>query len=146
MADGGHNMGPSSDTGGWAQIASFIVAALTFVGGIIYWTLDRMLREKISEAKVVMLQKVDTEVSNFGETGSALRQKIIDVEIWSRDTFVRRDEFQNSIDQVNRNIDALRASTESAKKDLDDKLDKLRDTLDKNRESMSEKLDRLLSR
>ena len=73
---------------------------------------------------------MDNELRAFGDTGGALLKKTTDVEIWARDTFVRRDEFSQAIHQINRNIDALRASTENSMRTFDEKLDRLDSKLD----------------
>lgn len=39
-----------------------------------------------------------------GELGAALRQKLTDIELWSRDNFVRRDSFASTMERVERNI------------------------------------------
>jgi hypothetical protein len=46
-------------------------------------------------------------VSKFGDSLPALRQKIVDVEIWSRDEFVRREDFNRAIDSFNLNLKNL---------------------------------------
>lgn len=46
-------------------------------------------------------EKIDIEIEklrlNTGEIGAALRQKITEVELYSRDTFMRRDSFYESL-------------------------------------------------
>jgi hypothetical protein len=49
----------------------------------------------------------------FGETGSALRQKINEVELWSRDNFVKHDTFGEVTDRISREV-----------KDFADRIDK----------------------
>jgi hypothetical protein len=112
----------------WTQVGGLFLGALSLVSGAIYWALDRLLRERVNEAKVEMRQHIDNEVRNFGETGAALRQALTEAQFWNRDNFVRKDEFRMAVDQINQNV-----------KTIDSKIDQLRDSVD-------EKLDRLLSR
>ena len=130
-----------SEFSNWATVGAFIVAVLSMVvAGIMRVAgVERAIDSKVHEAKVELLEKSDDDARMVGEIGAALRQKVTEVELWARDTFVRRDEFKASVDQVNRNIDSLRSSTEVAMKAFDAKMDKLRETIDS-------KLDKLLSR
>lgn len=57
-----------------------------------------------------------------GETGAAIRQKIHDVEVYSRDTFVRKDNFEQAIQR-------LESAMDRAADRLEDKLDKAIDRL-----------------
>jgi hypothetical protein len=141
MQPGGNPMGTVNETGNWAEIAAAVLAALAMVGAAImrFAGIERTIEQKTNEIRQDLTGKLDDGLRAFGDTGSALRQKTTDVEIWARDTFVRRDEFTQAIHQVNRNIDALRNSTETSMKTFDEKLDRLDSKIDA-------KLDKLLSR
>ena len=141
MAAGGNPMGTSGDLSNWSQIGVFFTGlVLAVIAGIYRFAgVERVIDQKASALELAMRNKIDEEMKAFGDTGAALRQKINEVELWSRDTFVRRDEFTQSITQVNRNIDALRLSTESAMKSFDAKLDSLDQKLDR-------KLDKIIAK
>jgi hypothetical protein len=125
-------MGTGNETGNWAEIAAATLAALAMIGSAImkFASVERTIDQKTNEVRRDLIDRIDNELRAFGDTGGALRQKTTDVEIWARDTFVRRDEFTQAIHQINRSIDALRASTESSMKTFDDKLDRLDQKLD----------------
>ena len=91
---------------------------------------ERTIEQKTGQVRSELADKIDSEIRAFGDTGTALRQALSEAQMWNRDNFVRRDEFSQSIHQINRNIDALRASTESSMKTFDDKLDRLDQKLD----------------
>lgn len=79
---------------------------------------------------VVRLERTGSERGEilrheFGETGSALRTKIHEVETWNRDTFVRKDSFEMVIGRLEKSIDKLG--------------DKIEDRLDKMFERMKSK-------
>jgi septal ring factor EnvC (AmiA/AmiB activator) len=116
---------------GWIQTGTVVVPALGMLGAVLYWALGRVLGEKVAELKIEIRQRAEEDMRNYGETAAAIRQKISDVELWNRDTFVRRDEFKTSLDQVNRNIESLRTN-------LDEKIDRLDTKLDT-------KLDKLIN-
>ena len=116
---------------GWIQTGTVVVPALGMLGGVLYWALGRMLGEEVAKLKIDIRKEADVDMHNFGETAQAIRQKISEVELWNRDTFVRRDEFKTSLDQVNRNIESLRTN-------LDEKIDRLDTKLDT-------KLDKLIN-
>lgn len=77
------------------------------VGGV--WKLSRLelaLRQAIDHANRDIDDKIERQVRYFGETVSAVRQKITDVEIYTRDTFVRKAEIQNEISNFSDRVEA----------------------------------------
>src|SRR5574337_13766 len=69
------------------------------VGGT--WALSRVVRqlsEKIDQAKLELDRRIDAEidgsVGKFGETVTAIRQKMTDMELWNRDNFVTKRTFE----------------------------------------------------
>lgn len=64
------------------------------------------------------LERAETIRHEFGETASALRQKIHEVETWNRDTFVRKESFELVVGRIEKSIEKLGDRFE-------DKLDKL---------------------
>src|SRR5882672_919634 len=55
--------------------------------------LELKVAAAINKSKEDVEERIDRQGREFGETVIAIRQKITEVEIWSRDTFVRRDSF-----------------------------------------------------
>lgn len=75
---------------------------LTAIAGVISgtWALaktDRELTEKIDKAKLDIERRLDEEtdstVQRFGETVTAIRTKMTDMELWNRDNFVDKSTF-----------------------------------------------------
>lgn len=52
-------------------------------------------------------ERGDTYRNEFGETCSAIRQKIHDVEVFSRDHFVSKDSFEAVIDRFERTVEKM---------------------------------------
>jgi hypothetical protein len=80
--------------------------------------LDKKIDKKVDDLRERILR--DT-----GESLAALRQKAVDMEIWNRDNFVRKAEFQNAVDSFTRSIDSLRSDMNSQYARLSDKIDQL---------------------
>lgn len=57
--------------------------------------------------------RAETLRREFGETGSALRAKIHEVETWSRDNFVRNEQFDKLGDKIEAKIDRLERKIDS---------------------------------
>lgn len=53
------------------------------------------------------LGRADTIRHEFGETASAIRQKIHDVETWNRDTFVRKESFEMVVNRIEKSMEKL---------------------------------------
>lgn len=60
---------------------------------------DKAVREHMND--------LDTMRHEFGETVAAVRTKIHDVEMWNRDTFVRKDSFEMVIGRLEKSIEKL---------------------------------------
>ncbi len=95
-------------------------------------------REKIvAEIKTLEAKFQDEQKSqdhNFGEVGAAMRQYIADVEkklreveLWGRDNFVHKSEFEKATDRL---ADAIKSMGADIKEDLRDRLDDLRKSFD----------------
>ena len=76
---------------------------------------------------------------NFGEVGAAMRQytsdvekKVREVEIWGRDNYVQKTEFEKATDRL---TDAIKSMGADIKDDLRDRLDDLRKIFDAKRSS-----------
>lgn len=60
---------------------------------------DKAVREHMGD--------LETMRHEFGETVAAVRTKIHDVEMWNRDTFVRKDSFEMVIGRLEKSIEKL---------------------------------------
>jgi hypothetical protein len=86
----------------WLGILGFVTNLIVLaIGGT--WALGRQSN------KLEMALRDEHEIfrREFGESLSALRQKINDVELWSRDEFIRREDFYRIVDGINGNITGL---------------------------------------
>ena len=62
-------------------------------------------------------------VHDFGETMSAVRQKLSDVELYAANTYVRRDGFYKAIEQVTESITDLRNEIRADLQRMEQKID-----------------------
>jgi hypothetical protein len=67
--------------------------------------------------------EIDLAGRAYGEVANALRQKIHEVETWSRDNFVREQVFQNFLESLTKSNENLRADMNSNYQQLNKKLD-----------------------
>ena len=88
-------------------------------------SLDKRIDDEVANLRSETLQRQDEGMRQIGEGLSALRQKATDMELWNRDNFVRRNEFQNAVDGFTRSIDSLRADIKGEYARLNDKLDRV---------------------
>jgi hypothetical protein len=80
---------------------------------------DRVeLREQLTEEHSDVMKQ-------FGDSLSAVREKIRDGELWNRDNFVRRSDFQTVVESITRSMEALGARVDAGFTKLDSKIDKL---------------------
>ena len=111
-------------------IAGFALqGVLLLIGGT--WKLAQMeqritgtittQRKEIDDAHIAAS---DTMRREFGESVSALRQKVHEVETWSRDHFVRRDSFEVVVREIR---DAITTQGEK----IDKRLDRIDEKLDR---------------
>ena len=73
--------------------------------------LETSLRETIEKSRKEIDERLDAQSRDFGETISALRQKIHEVELWARDTFMRRDGFYKVQEQLSAEIKTTREAS-----------------------------------
>jgi hypothetical protein len=78
---------------------------------------DNLQRDVVS-LQTAGLERAETIRHEFGETASAIRQKIHDVETWNRDTFVRKESFEMVVSRIEKSIEKWGDR-------FDEKLDKL---------------------
>lgn len=85
---------------------------VTVIGGVrAFSKLELSLSEKIDASGREIDERIDQQSRQFGETVSALRQKITDVELYVRDNYVRRESFYKVVDdlgvRIEKRIDKL---------------------------------------
>ena len=133
--------GNEGDGTAWTVIVSGgAVLANLFIAGIGWvWSLGRS--SKNADVKIAQRAKVVTEELNgmerrlhadidnstrqFGETVSAIRTKVTEIELWNRDNFVSKGTFKAVTDEMKR-------SWERFEDNLNDKLEAIDKKLDRN--------------
>lgn len=112
----------SHDLSLYIALAAFAVNMIGTIVGVT-WKLSRVElslrqaitieRREIDEHMERQLGEIDDRLERqsreFGETASALRQKVHEVEVWARDTFVRRDGFYKVKDELSAEIKGVAA-------------------------------------
>ena len=53
------------------------------------------------------MEKSDVIIREFGETASAIRQKLHDIEVFSRDHFVSKDSFDSVVGRIERSFEKM---------------------------------------
>lgn len=119
---------------GGAVLANLFIAGIGWV-----WSLGRS--SKSADVKIAQRAKAVTEELNdmerrlhadidnstrqFGETVSAIRTKVTEIELWNRDNFVSKGTFKSVTDEMKR-------SWERFEDNLNDKLEAIDKKLDRN--------------
>lgn len=112
------------DTTQWIPVAAFVLTAIGTVAGVV-WKLTRVelrLIEKITSARAEIDDHLERQAREFGEVASALRTKVHEVEVWARDTFVRRDGFYKVKEE-------LTAELKSVAAQINQRIDRLVDSM-----------------
>lgn len=81
------------------------------------------VRAEIEEHREKFDTQIDALRQNTGEMGAALRQKINDVELYARDTFMRRDSFQLVQAELKEQVKALGDKIENRLERMEAKID-----------------------
>lgn len=80
------------------------------------------LREEYHEnmTQVIESRRIELEQiqSRVGESMTAIRTKIHEVEVWGRDTYVRAEEFRNAITGINAAVTVLRSDMNEGMREL----------------------------
>lgn len=119
-----------ADYGVYISIGTLV--SLVFGTGTIVWKFSRLekenrewtealidnLRRDLYTAEREGIARADQLRQETGEVGHALRNKVHETETWNRDTFVRKDTFENVVNRIEKFIE------KSADK-LEAKLDKI---------------------
>lgn len=83
----------------------------------------KKIREELTSLEVRFDSRVGESLHDFGEAMAAIRQKVTDVELWSRDHLVSKHTFTSVIAD-------LKSSWERFQDKLDGRLDRLDEKLD----------------
>lgn len=111
--------------GNAATVAGFILTAGAMLVAVTrkLSQVEGSLRAAIESSRREIDGRIDAQSREFGETVSALRQKIHEVEIWSRDTFMRADGFYKVKDELTGEIKAVRDELKTDLRRMETKLD-----------------------
>lgn len=95
-------------------------------------------RRGIEQVRDEIRKDRDDTFEKFGESVAAVREKVNDVErlirqveLWSRDNFVKREDFVNQLTALTRSIEGLSARVETNARYIESKIEKIR-TRDEN--------------
>lgn len=90
------------------------------------WGLGRV-RDAVRDEIEANRDRFDADIDNlgrsFGETAAAIREKIREVELFSRDTFIRRDSFYKAWELLGSDIKAQFTRLDSRLERMETKLD-----------------------
>jgi hypothetical protein len=133
----------------WATVAIGIMALIVqtialIVGGI--WALSRTeqnIRQQIADHKLENEERTNAFMRTIGETFTAMRQKIADVdaalgkritdiELYVRDTFLQKESFRAVISEIMNDMKNLGDRIENRLLRMENKLDRAHDTRDRN--------------
>lgn len=105
---------------------SLIVTLVAMAAGGV-WKLSRVeaaLRTDIKQSRDEVEQKQDRVSREFGETVTAIRQKLHDVELWTANTFLRRDSFDRAQEDIKAEMKALGDKLEARLERMEEKIDR----------------------
>jgi hypothetical protein len=101
------------NAGAYATIGVFILNIILALSAA---KIHSMIRENMDLLK----KDIDTRIGN-------LHAKIIEFEMWTRDTFVRRDSFYVVRDELTKNIEKMSGKVEARLERMENKLDNIKD-------------------
>lgn len=117
------------------EILALIAVATNLIAAIIglTWGVGRIkeqLEEKLEDKLVAKIQilinraVMESELKEervFGEVSAALRQKIVEVEFFVRDNYVRQKDFETTLKMFETRFDRLQASLDKLGEKLENK-------------------------
>lgn len=87
--------------------------------------MERGLRQAISDSKTEVEDRQDTMKREFGETFSAMREKVREVELFVRDKYIEKNDFfiqmQHHNEMISMNFTNITARLDRMEKKLDTK-------------------------
>lgn len=81
------------------------------------------LQRDITKLEKAGMERAETLRHEFGETGSALRTKIHEVETWNRDTFVRKESFEMVVGRIEKTFEKSVEKLEKSIEKLGDRFE-----------------------
>lgn len=136
--------GSGSDGGSWAIIIACCSMLINLIVAIVtgVWTWGRTtnatdekiaVKDKAAAAELTELERrmkidVDCATKNFGETVTAIRQKVTETELWNRDNFVSKNTFQTVIQNMERFLERFEDKLNERLDRIDKKLDRSANT------------------
>ena len=116
------------------QLTSFSVWELAFAAGTLVlsfvvsvvsgtWIIGNKINEATQALDRKITGEIDVTTQRFGETVAAARQKMTDMELWNRDTFVSKGTFNLVISQI-------RESWQRFEDNIGKRLDRIEDKID----------------
>lgn len=137
----------------WDHLGSIVAVLtflLTFIGQLIWWTtrlarFDVSLREmiaklqrelegrvtqthkeiddRIEQTRLEFIERTNVQAREFGETVSAVRLKVQEVELFSRDTFLRRVSFYKAQENMEASLSKFAEKIETRLERMEEKID-----------------------
>jgi hypothetical protein len=90
-----------------ALVSAIASGSVTVIGAAIWFGRNTVTKDDLIAATATttneihdLRSEIDAHGRNVGETISGIRQKITEVELYVRDTFVRRDSWHQSMNQL----------------------------------------------
>lgn len=90
------------------------------------WGLGKVrdaVRDEIDKNRDRFDADIDNLGHSFGETAAALREKIREVELFGRDTYMRRDSFYKTMDMLSADMKAQFSRLDQRLERMENKLD-----------------------
>lgn len=133
--------------GVWVAAGAFAVniAVMLVGGGIAYARQEARMQALVAEVEKALEKKIDNMIAEqskasaqvqkeanegikiaireFGETATAIRQKITEVELFMRDNYIKRDSFYHGISELANNVKNLGDSLDGRLIRMENKID-----------------------
>lgn len=116
----------------WLAIAGFVLTAGAQFGGLVWWLRGQIEGLRISqlqfrdEFKKNYVDDLDSLRREFGESVMAVRQKINDVELWTRDNLVSKTTFDLVTQRIEKGLEKLGDKIEDRLERLGERIENLK--------------------
>jgi len=115
-----------------ALISAIASGSITVIGAAIWFGRNTVTKDDLIRATAtttneihVLRNEIDSHGRQVGETIASIREKIKEVELYVRDTFVRRDSYHQSMNQLQESIGTADQTDQQWKLRIEEKLDRL---------------------
>ena len=108
-----------------SQTITLILSLIAMSAGGV-WQLSRVeaaLRKDITRSRDEIEAKQDQQMRDFSERFSGLEKKVHEVELWTANTFIRRESFYKIKDEITGEMKALGERLEARLVRMEEKLD-----------------------